>query len=61
MENNPEFKAIIEQGKREAKMKADESKALNRAEMAEAKAKANLSMCHAGSTKFSNISTSSLK
>lgn len=41
MESNPEFNAIMEQRKLEAKMRADESKAMHRAKMAEVTADAN--------------------
>ncbi len=42
MENNPEFKAIMDAKVRENKMRADESKALHKATMAEAEAKASM-------------------
>ena len=41
IDNSPEFNAIMEQRKREAKMRADESKAMHKAKMAEVTADAN--------------------
>jgi len=41
MKNSPEFKSIMDRRKQEAKMRADESRAIHKAKMAEATANAN--------------------
>ncbi len=42
IKNNPEFNAVMEQRKREAKQRAEHDRAIHKATMAEAEAKANM-------------------